>query len=143
MNPRDDALEAESAENDDFGIAVEAFRSALHAAFESPEIEHRVINLYEAYAGVFRDAAQAPAVATLAAQRYEPYAQATAEVFATEPPRASLEAAYRAYIAATKAAWSAVDPETLEPADLASIAEEMSWVAGVVGAIHHVTNWRP
>ena len=50
-----------------------------------------VPELYNAYTSVFRDAKQSPPVVSLAAQRYEPYTKAVAEVFASERARVDLD----------------------------------------------------
>jgi hypothetical protein len=124
-----------ASEDDGFGMAVDAFRDALSRVFGSPEAERDVIDRYEAYARVFREALQSPSVSRMAAQQFEPYARAVAEVFANDDARNELETAFRDYLRALRDAWREVDPADLDATDLASIAEEMSWVAGVVAAM--------
>jgi hypothetical protein len=124
-----------SAGDDAFATAVDSFRAELTAAFGSQGSHRDVLELYGAYAAVFHDALQAPEVTTLAAQRFEAYARGVAAAFSSPDAWARIEAAYRSYVADAKAAWAAVDPVTIDASDLASIAEEMGWVAGVAGAV--------
>jgi len=125
--------------DDAFGAAVEEFRDLLATVFGSEAEQGEVVRLYAAYATVLQDALRAPAVGTLAAERYEAYARAVAEAFSSEDARARLQDAYRSYVAAVKAAWAATDEAALGPEDLASIAEEMSWVAGVALAVRQIS----
>jgi hypothetical protein len=134
----DDSTEVDDIATDEFGVATDGFREALSSAFGSPETERVVVDLFDAYASVFRDAAQAPAVVTLAAQRFEPYSRAVAAAFASPASRAKLDDAFREYVLSIQSAWINVDPGSIVGADLASIAEEMQWVAGVMSAVDQV-----
>jgi hypothetical protein len=122
-------------EQDDFEDAVAEFRSSVAAVLGSPETERRIIELYDAYSSVLYEAMQSPRVANRAAERYEIYARAVTEAFSDAAALDELERAFSAYVDALQQGWSALDTASLEPHDLASIAEEMQWVAGVMGVV--------
>jgi hypothetical protein len=122
--------------SDEFGDAIAGFRSSLSSILGSPETERRIVELFEAYAAVLHDAMQSPRVTSRAAERYEPYARAVADAFADVGARDDLERAFATYVDRLQQAWATLDTTSLDPADLASIAEEMQWVAGVMGVVH-------
>jgi hypothetical protein len=120
---------------DKFSTAGAEFRSSLSAILGSPETEHGIAGLFDAYAAVAFEAMQSPGVASRAAERYEPYARAVADAFAVAASRDDLERAFSTYVGALQQAWTAIDATSLGPGELASIADGMQWVAGVVGVV--------
>jgi hypothetical protein len=122
-------------EPDRFSAAGAQFRSSLSSILGSPELEHRIAGLFEDYAAVSYEAMQSAGVASRAAERYEPYARAVAVAFAVDASRHDLERAFSTYVGALQQAWTTIDATSLGPTELASIAEGMQWVAGVVGVV--------
>lgn len=120
---------------DPFGEAVDDFRAVLSTTIASPQRERRIVELYDAYSAVLFEAMQVQEVSAKAAQRYEAYSAAVAEAYASAESRTAIEAALSDYIAAVQEAWSTVDHTMLGPADLASIAEEMQWVATIAQVV--------
>jgi hypothetical protein len=120
---------------DDFGEAIATFRSRLSAILGSPDTERQIVELYAAYSSVFHDAVQSPGVASRAAERYESYARAVADAFSDVASRDELGCAFSVYVDALQQAWSMLDTASLEVPDLAAIAEEMQWVAGVMAVV--------
>jgi hypothetical protein len=123
---------------DSFGDALAGFRSSLGTIVGSPETELRIAELYGAYSSVLYEALQSPQVASRAAERYEPYAREVASVFAGDDAREELERAFTTYLGASQQAWATCDIAAIDPSELAAIAAEMQWVAGVMGVVRSI-----
>lgn len=136
------AQPAASDDADGFAIALADFRAALSAIFPTPAAEQRLIWLYDAYASTLTEHAGEARVGERAAERFQAYVDAIVEVFGASEARDRLDAAFGDYLTALKAVWAEADADSLEPADVASIACEMAWVAGVVGAVDAATQGR-
>jgi hypothetical protein len=122
-------------EPDRFSAAGAEFRSSLTSILGSPEVEQEITAQFDAYLAVAYEALQAPSVAARAAETFEQYARAVSEAFSADASRENLDQAFSTYVEALQQAWTALDTTSMGPAELASIAEGMRWVAGVVGAV--------
>jgi hypothetical protein len=63
------------------------------------------------------------------------YSQALRHALSGTETRAHLDVAFNRYIAATKAAWAAIDVTEVHPQDLVAIAQSMAWVASIAAEI--------
>lgn len=138
MSDGDDTTSERDAAGDDHGdltSAVTDFRNALEAAWPSADAQAKVIEAYEQYTAILSEAWRSPEVSRRASETYAAYAQSVREAFQEPDARKRMLDAYRSFVDDLKRAWQGVDPSTMTPGHLASMAEGMSWVAGVAGEI--------
>ena len=119
----------------DLAAAVTDFRNTLEAAWPSTEAQSQVVEAFGKYASILSEAWQSQETSQRASESYAAYSQSVKEAFQDRAARQRVLDAYRSFVDDLKRAWQDVDPSTLSPGHLASVAEGISWVAGVAGEI--------
>jgi hypothetical protein len=110
--------------------AHEAFRASLQGAWVSQEAEQAVNIAFAAYAAIAQEPWQSADLSKRLAEAYALCRKSVHEAFAVQGADRVLES-YRQYVRDLKSVWADLDPESLAPEDLGSIAQGMSWVASV------------
>jgi len=109
-----------------FAPAHEEFRAELQRAWPSPEAQRAVSDAFAAYSAIV----QAEGYTQRAADAHAEGSKQIQIAFAEGGADLVMDA-FRRYTQQLKLAWAELDPEALAPEDLGSIAQAMSWVAGV------------
>jgi len=113
-----------------FAPAHEEFRAELQRAWHSPEAERAVIDAFAAYTAIVQEPWRSEEYTRRATDAYAEGSKQIQIAFAEGGADLVMDA-FRRYTQQLKLAWAELDPEALAPEDLGSIAQAMSWVAGV------------
>lgn len=116
-----------------FDEAADNYFSALRQAGVSDGETARATDDYTHYVEALQELAPSSELYQSGRDAYARYADTVHDIWSTDGRRERAAAAYAAYVHALQDAWAAVDPERLDPAALATIAQAMMTVAGTAG----------
>jgi hypothetical protein len=117
----------------DFYDAADGYFRALEQAGVTEGRRDRVNEAYGHYAAVMQEAWEAPELRERAFTAYAAYADAMSEAWDANGSRSRATQAYSTYVDAICDGWKTVEPDTLNPESLATIAQSMLSVATTAG----------
>jgi hypothetical protein len=133
-------LWAKEGVQSEFALAYAQFRQDLLKAFPDPQAVLDIAAAHDAYLAELHRSMQSsepsPQVDDLGAS----YAKAVQQAFQDADARSRVMAAFDRYLDSVKQAWGAVDAASVQPADLAVIAQSIAWVAAVSGDVRQIGN---
>jgi len=124
--------EKEAVERAFHEAAGRYFRS-LQEADVPEETRERVTEAYGDYAAVLQEAWAVPEIQERALEAYRRYAESMYEAYTSDGLAERATGSYRTYVGALRDTWASVDPETLGPDGLATIAQSVLSVASTAG----------
>jgi hypothetical protein len=123
--------QAHGATQQQFAAAQDQFLTRLRGALPSADAERAINEAFGMYLAVMQEPWASPEFSARAAGAYENYRRLTHTALAGDGGNEIIEA-YRSYLQDLKRLWAEVESEALSPQDVTTIAQGMTWVAGIV-----------